>query len=85
MRKPAISPLQRRLRRLPDAEAGVLILTLLMERPSEVISREELRQRLWPSDVFVDFESSVNNAVKKLRAALGDSNRWKDAASALCS
>jgi TolB-like protein/DNA-binding winged helix-turn-helix (wHTH) protein/Tfp pilus assembly protein PilF len=49
------------------------ILALLLERPNEIITREELRTRLWPSDVFVDFESSVNNAVKKLRAALCDS------------
>jgi TolB-like protein/DNA-binding winged helix-turn-helix (wHTH) protein/tetratricopeptide (TPR) repeat protein len=49
------------------------ILALLMERPSEVVTREDLQQRLWPSDVFVDFESGLNNAVKKLRAALGDS------------
>jgi len=49
------------------------ILALLLERPNEIVTREELRSRLWPSNVFVDFESSVNNAVKKLRAALGDS------------
>ncbi len=49
------------------------ILTLLMERPGEIVTREELQGRLWPSDVFVDFESGLNNAVKKLRAALGDS------------
>ena len=49
------------------------ILALLLERPGEVVTREELQQRLWPSDVFVDFESGLNNAVKKLRAALGDS------------
>jgi TolB-like protein/DNA-binding winged helix-turn-helix (wHTH) protein/Flp pilus assembly protein TadD len=49
------------------------ILALLLERPGEVVTREELQQRLWPSDVFVDFESGLNNAVKKLRAALSDS------------
>lgn len=49
------------------------ILTLLLERSGEVVTREELKERLWPSDVFVDFESGLNNAVKKLRAALGDS------------
>jgi len=49
------------------------ILALLLERPGEVVTREELQRRLWPSDVFVDFESGLNNAVKKLRAALGDS------------
>ena len=49
------------------------ILALLLEHPGEVVTREELQRRLWPSDVFVDFESGLNNAVKKLRAALGDS------------
>src|ERR1700722_20352030 len=49
------------------------ILALLLERPGEMVTREELQRRLWSSDVFVDFESGLNNAVKKLRAALGDS------------
>ncbi len=49
------------------------ILTLLLERPGEIVTREELQQRLWPSGVFVDFDSGLNNAVKKLRVALGDS------------
>src|SRR5580704_15092945 len=49
------------------------ILALLLERPGELVTREELQRQLWPSDVFVDFESGLNNAVKKLRAALGDS------------
>src|SRR5258705_876926 len=49
------------------------ILTLLLERPGEVVTREQLRQKLWPSDTFVDFDHSLNTAVKKLRQALGDS------------
>ena len=49
------------------------ILTLLLERPGEVVSREEIRQRLWPADTFVDFDHSLNTAVNKLREALGDS------------
>ena len=49
------------------------ILTILLERPGQVISREELQKSLWPSDTFVDFEHSLNSAVKKLREALGDS------------
>jgi TolB-like protein/DNA-binding winged helix-turn-helix (wHTH) protein/Flp pilus assembly protein TadD len=49
------------------------ILALLMEHPGDIVTREELQRRLWPSDVFVDFESGLNNAVKKLRVALGDS------------
>jgi eukaryotic-like serine/threonine-protein kinase len=49
------------------------ILAILLEHAGEVVTREELRQRLWPSDTFVDFEHGMNNAVKKLRAALDDS------------
>ena len=49
------------------------ILALLLERPGELVSREELKQELWPADTFVDFEVSINAAVKRLRQALGDS------------
>jgi TolB-like protein/DNA-binding winged helix-turn-helix (wHTH) protein/Tfp pilus assembly protein PilF len=49
------------------------VLTLLLERPGEVVTREELRRQLWPADTFVDFDHSVNTAVNKLREALGDS------------
>jgi len=48
------------------------VLTILIERPGEVISREEFRQRLWPADTFVDFDSSLNTSINKLRQALGD-------------
>ena len=50
-----------------------LVLSILLEKPGEVITREEIRQRLWASDTFVDFEHSMNSAIKKLRAVLGDS------------
>jgi DNA-binding winged helix-turn-helix (wHTH) protein/Tfp pilus assembly protein PilF len=49
------------------------ILSLLLEKPGEVVTREEMRQRLWAADTFVDFEHGLNSAIKKLRAALGDS------------
>jgi DNA-binding winged helix-turn-helix (wHTH) protein len=49
------------------------ILAMLLERPGEVITREELRERLWPGDTFVEFDEGLNTAVKKLRYALGDS------------
>jgi len=49
------------------------ILTLLLERPGEVVTREDLRNRLWPADTFVDFDHSLNAAIKRLRDALGDS------------
>src|SRR5262245_48215990 len=48
------------------------ILRLLLEHPGEVVTRDELRQRLWPDGTFVDFEHSLNAAIKRLRAALGD-------------
>jgi TolB-like protein/DNA-binding winged helix-turn-helix (wHTH) protein len=48
------------------------ILAILLEHPGQLVTREEFRQRLWPSDTFVDFEHSINTAVKKLREALAD-------------
>lgn len=49
------------------------ILQALLETPGRVVSREDLRLRLWPSDVFVDFERGLNTATNRLRIALGDS------------
>lgn len=49
------------------------ILVMLLERPGEILTREDIRKRLWPAETFVDFEHSVNTAIKKLRQALGDS------------
>jgi TolB-like protein len=49
------------------------LLEGLLERPGEVLGRDELRARLWPSDTYVDFEHSINAAVRRLRRALGDS------------
>jgi len=49
------------------------VLVLLLERAGDVVSREELRQSLWPADTFVDFDHSLNTAVNKLRETLGDS------------
>lgn len=49
------------------------ILTLLLERPGEVVTRDELRSRLWSNGVFVDFNDSLNSAVRRLRQTLGDS------------
>jgi eukaryotic-like serine/threonine-protein kinase len=50
-----------------------LILGLLLERSGQVVSREEIRQRLWSEDTFVEFDDGLNTAVRKLRTALGDS------------
>ncbi len=49
------------------------VLAMLLEHPGEVVTREGLRQRLWPADTFVDFDHSLNTAINKLRDALGDS------------
>src|SRR6476646_446996 len=51
----------------------VLVLIKLLDRPGELITREELQKELWPCDTFVNFEQSLNAAVKRLRQALGDS------------
>ena len=48
------------------------VLVVLLERPGEVVTREELRQRLWATDTFVDFDHSLNTAINKLRDTLGD-------------
>ena len=49
------------------------ILQVLLERPGEVVTREELQRRIWPPDTFVDFDHGLHNAIKRLREALGDS------------
>src|ERR1700756_3974667 len=50
-------------------------LALLLERPGEVVTREEFEKKLWPGDTFVDFDHSLNTAIKKLRQALGDDKK----------
>jgi TolB-like protein/DNA-binding winged helix-turn-helix (wHTH) protein len=49
------------------------VLAILVEKPDEVVTREELRQKLWPGDTFVDFDHGLNNAINRLREALNDS------------
>jgi TolB-like protein len=53
-------------------EQPLQILRILLEQPGRIIAREELRQKIWPSDTFVDFDHGINNAIKRLREALGD-------------
>ncbi len=53
-------------------EQPLQVLRALLERPGEVVSREELQRRLWPADPLVDFERGLNNAVRRLRQALSD-------------
>jgi DNA-binding winged helix-turn-helix (wHTH) protein/tetratricopeptide (TPR) repeat protein len=54
-------------------EQPLQILALLLERPGQVVTREEIRQKLWSGDTFVEFDDALNTAVRKLRAALNDS------------
>jgi eukaryotic-like serine/threonine-protein kinase len=49
------------------------VLTMLLEHPGELVTREDIRKKLWPGDTFVDFDHGLNNAVNRLREALGDS------------
>ena len=65
--------LQHGERRLLLQEQPLKILILLLARPGEVITREEIRRALWPGDTVVEFDHSINAALKKLRSALGDS------------
>ena len=58
--------------RLKLPQQAFRVLQVLIERPNEVISREELRQSLWPADTFVEFDHGLNNAVNRLRDVLGD-------------
>jgi len=53
-------------------EQPFVVLTILLEHPGQVVTRDEFRQRLWPANTFVDFDHGLNNAVKRLREALGD-------------
>jgi TolB-like protein/DNA-binding winged helix-turn-helix (wHTH) protein len=49
------------------------VLSILLERPGQIVSRDEMRDKLWDSDTFVDYERSLNSAIRKVRAVLGDS------------
>jgi DNA-binding winged helix-turn-helix (wHTH) protein len=59
--------------RLSVQDQPLQVLKLLLDRPGELVTREELRQQLWPSDTFVGFEHGLNAAVGRLRETLGDS------------
>src|SRR5712691_1456329 len=65
--------LRKRGARIKLQEQPFQVLTVLLQRPGEVVTREELRSQNWPPDTFVDFDNSVNTAINKLREALGDS------------
>src|SRR5215831_1800279 len=53
-------------------EQSVKLLEMLLERPGELVPREEIRARLWPHNTVVEFDHSINSAMRKLRVALGD-------------
>ena len=65
--------LQKDGQKVPLSPKAFEVLRCLVENPGEVVTREDLRARLWAADTFVEFDDSVNHAVKKLRKALGDS------------
>ena len=59
--------------RISVREKSFQVLVVLLEHPGKVVTREELRRRLWPDDVFVDFDNNLNTAIARLREALSDS------------
>src|SRR5215813_2257505 len=65
--------LRKRGRRIRLQEQPFRVLSMLVERSGDVVSREELRQKLWPADTFVDFDHGLNSAVARLRETLNDS------------
>src|SRR5207247_6272146 len=69
---PRIGELTRHGKRLPLQEQPFQLLAMLLERPGELVSREELRARIWP-ETIVDFDQGLNKAISKIREALGDS------------
>src|SRR5262245_35556125 len=60
-------------RRIRLQDKPLRLLQALVEQPGEVVSRDELRARLWPTGIVVEFDNGLNNAANKLRAVLGDS------------
>src|ERR1700732_2934950 len=64
--------LRKQGKRIKLQEQPFQVLAVLLQRPGEVVTREELRSQNWPADTFVDFDNSLNTAINKLREALGD-------------
>jgi DNA-binding winged helix-turn-helix (wHTH) protein len=65
--------LRRRGLEIKIAGQPLQILAMLLERPGQIITREQIQNKLWPGDTFVEFEQSLNAAVKRLRGILGES------------
>ena len=70
---PASGELHQNGHKVALAPKAFELLRALVERPGQVVTREELRAKLWAADTFVEFDDGLNHAVKKLRQALGDS------------
>src|SRR5437879_11781460 len=66
--------LRKHVLHLKQPEQPLQALAMLLEKSGNLVTREELRNRLWPGDTFVDFDHGLNNAVMRLREALGDSS-----------
>ena len=71
--EPQAGELRKEGRRVKLQEQPFRVLSLLLQRPGQVVTREELREQLWPADTFVDFDHGLNSAVARLREALRDS------------
>jgi Tol biopolymer transport system component/DNA-binding winged helix-turn-helix (wHTH) protein len=69
----AAGELKRQGRKIKLQDQPLQVLELLLRRPGEIVTREELQQALWPADTFVEFDQGLNTAIKKIRLALGDS------------
>src|ERR1700733_10523765 len=69
----AAGQLHKNGRRLPLQEQPFRVLATLLERPGDVVTRQELKERLWPADTYVGFDEGLNTAIRKLRTAFGDS------------
>ena len=67
------SELRKQGRKIKLQDQPFHVLAMLLRRPGEVITREELQRELWPVDTFVEFDQGLNTAIKKIRQALGDS------------
>src|SRR6201993_67827 len=65
--------LRKQGRRMRLQEQPLRVLSMLLERPGELVTREQLRLQLWPADTFVDFDHGLNSAVARLRESLNDS------------
>ena len=73
-----LDPRSRELRkhgmRIKLQDQPLEILLLLLEQPGEVVTREQIQNRLWPAGTYVDYDNAINSAVRKLREALGDTS-----------